>query len=118
MTQYLIDSHRIIRSPGKFERQRDYAPWAWEITMDGTCDIIDWPDGTIVHLVALTDDDRAQWGLDTTVAYLACAESDQGFVTVAEWTEADCERMTADSAAAWEDESQTGRYNCLYSPRR
>ncbi len=95
----------VIRSLGKFEGEPEYAPYFYEATLDGTSDILDWPDDGRTDIVEVSDKERAMWPtLESWAVAVAIEESDQGFVSVTSLTQREVDQLTARNEKAWEDE--------------
>jgi len=106
---YDVDSRGVIQSPGKFEGEPLYVPHYWDMSGDGSCDMLTWSDGSTVYVVTLDATDYAEWPELTGVHALAMQESESGFVSCATHTaeslaelEADCESDESDDES--EDE--------------
>jgi hypothetical protein len=67
----------IIRSPGKFEGEPVWAPYFWEMLLDGIADEED--DGEVVTF-HVTDADRAEFPELAEIAVIRMWERQDGFV--------------------------------------
>lgn len=68
----------VIRTPGKFEGEPIYAPYFWDLSLEGMADSYS-DDGEVITF-QVTDDDRAEFPELTDVKYVRLHESDNGFV--------------------------------------
>jgi hypothetical protein len=73
---YEIDSHGIIRSPGKFEGEPRYVPYFWDAYLNGMAD----DDDGVTLTFDVNDDDRKLFPELEGVKHVYLEESDQGFV--------------------------------------
>ena len=79
-TQYNVDNHGIIRSPGKFDGEPVYAPAYWEVVLNGMADDDNGAESNPIAYFNLTENDRQTWPeLDDAIC-LALQEDDNGFV--------------------------------------
>ena len=80
--EYKINEHGIICSPGKFEGEMLYAPYFYEIIMDGGADETDYPegeDGSPVDTFFITPEDIKEFPELDGCTKIECFESEQGF---------------------------------------
>ena len=77
-TQYETYSEHptIIKSPGKFEGESIWAPYFWDLYLEGACDD---DDGETVSFV-ITDADRKEFSELTKFTKYSFRVSDDGFV--------------------------------------
>lgn len=81
LDHYKVDSHGVIRSPGKFEGEMLYIPYFWEVGLDGLADDdIEVGNDNVEWIFEITDDDRAMFPELGKTTVLKLWESDQGFV--------------------------------------
>jgi hypothetical protein len=84
----------IIQTAGKFEAEPAYAPYFYAAVLEGGSDTIDHDNGTILDIVRIDETDRLLWPeLSSETAAVAVEQSEQGFVTVSELTEAELEQL-------------------------
>jgi len=58
---YVVDAHRIIREPGRFDGLPVYAPYFWSAYVDGAYGDEEWIEDTHVIVFILNDDDRREY---------------------------------------------------------
>jgi hypothetical protein len=75
--QYKVDANGIIRSPGKFEAEMLYAPYFYDVMLNGATDHVNG-----VDYVELDATDREQFPELGTAYGIALEESEQGFVHI------------------------------------
>lgn len=81
LRDYKVDSHGVIRRPGKFEGEMLYIPYFWEVGLDGLADDdIEVGNDNVEWIFEITDDDRAMFPELGKTTVLKLWESDQGFV--------------------------------------
>lgn len=76
-TDYNVDEHGIIRSPGKFEAEMLYAPYFYDAMLNGESDPVNG-----VDYFELTAEDKVEFPELINVYGVALEESEQGFVYV------------------------------------
>lgn len=104
--QYEI-TNLVIQSPGKFESEAAWAPYFWDVTMDGTCDEITIGDDT-VYVVEISNEDRAMWPeLDANKTLALLQESDQGFVSCTLATQEEHDKLQAEADEFFGEEDET-----------
>lgn len=80
---YDVNEYGTIESPGKFESEPIYAPYFW----DGDSTDTVYVDDHAIEFYIVDDDDRAKFpGLLDDVYGIALQESDQGFVSVEDFS--------------------------------
>ena len=86
-TEFLVKAHAeytvvdgIIRKPGKYERERVWVPYYWELALDGDGeDELD-DDGEVIATTFVVDSEEAEaFGLECG-ATVELSEDSQGFV--------------------------------------
>lgn len=105
LAAYRLNAGGGIATPGKFEGEAVYVPAMWEASGDGSCDILDWPEGTESYVLDITPEDRAEWpeiGAETVALHMQ--ESEQGFVSCEELTQSELDALRAENDSAWEAE--------------
>ena len=110
LAEYDVDSHGMIQTPGRFESEMLYTPYFYDVVMNGCADTLDWPDGGIVDLVDVDDDDRRMFpelGADTVA--VAIETSDQGFVSCVAHTQATLDALHARHEAECEEAEEERR---------
>lgn len=93
-TEYTVKDG-VINNPGKFEGEMLYAPYFYDCSNDGEflCGL---DDGEYVALVEVDDDDREQFPeIDAATTFIKVRESEQGFVSVTELTDALADKVRA-----------------------
>ena len=108
-TEYTITTG-VIRNPGKFEGEMLYAPYFYDCSNDGEflCGL---DDGEYVTLVEVGAEDREQFPeIDATTTFIKVRESEQGFVSVTELTDAQADKVRA--LYAPDDEDSIGCDQC------
>jgi hypothetical protein len=82
LAAYDVDSHLVIRTPGKFEAESAWVPYFWESSLDGTADELNYPDGATLYVVQMDSSDRAAWPeIDADIVAAVLEESESGFVS-------------------------------------
>ena len=77
--QYKVDEFGIIRSPGKFEREGVYAPFFYDIILNGG-GTEEWDENEdLTTYIDVTDQDRIMFPELKTVERVACSEDGSGF---------------------------------------
>lgn len=81
LRDYAVDSHGLITTPGKFEREWIFAPYFWSAGMEGFAD----EDIDGVWFFDVSEEDRRLFPEIDAIAGIECAvisisENDQGFV--------------------------------------
>lgn len=77
LREYEVDANGIIRSLGKFEAEMLYAPYFYQVMLDGGTEQVSGAD-----FVVLDSTDRAQFPELGTAYGIALEESEQGFVHI------------------------------------
>ena len=81
-SNYKINEHGIICSPGKFEGEMIYAPYFYDLIMEGGSSETDFPegeDGPCVDIFYPTEEDVAEFPELEGCTRVECMESEQGF---------------------------------------
>lgn len=82
---YKFDCHGRIKSPGKFEGQKVYAPYYWELTLEGGSDELVTDKFNRIHYIFnLDSSDVEMWPELSKAKQLRVHESDLGFVSCIE----------------------------------
>lgn len=103
LKDYNVDSWGIIQDPGKFESEPLYAPYFYDLSMDGGAETLDWPDETTTYVVTVDDSDREEFPeIGADIVAVIVEESDQGFITVSSLTQAELNELEDDNKEAWE----------------
>jgi hypothetical protein len=106
MQNYHIVDGRIA-DPGKFEGEREWVPYFWELMLDGAGWCFDWPDDSETVVIPIYNGDRRQWPDLQGYAYVVIEENSQGFVYGQAITEATFEEIEAQNEREWSgDEAQ------------
>ena len=82
LEQYEVNEHGIICSPGKFEGEMLYAPYFYDMILDGGADeteYYDGEDGPPTDTFILTDEDKKEFPELKEYTKIECYESEQGF---------------------------------------
>jgi len=79
MQHYQIVDGRIA-DPGKFEGERAWVPYYYELMLDGAGWGFDWPDESETTVIPIYASDRRQWADLQGYAYVVIEENSQGFV--------------------------------------
>ena len=80
LRDYNVDSGGVIRSAGKFEGEYVYAPYFWNLFLNGCADE---DDGDVLRF-DVTEKDRMEFPELTDVDAVTLTECDQGFIYVSE----------------------------------
>ena len=80
LRDYNVDSRGVIRSPGKFEGEYLYAPYFWDLFLNGGADE---DDGDVLRF-NVTEKDRLEFPELVGVHAVTLTECDQGFVYASE----------------------------------
>ena len=80
LRQYDVDSAGVIRSPGKFEGEYLYAPYFWDLFLEGCTDE---DDGDVLRF-NVTEKDRMEFPELVAVQVVTLTECEQGFVYCSE----------------------------------
>lgn len=78
---YVIDEHRMIREPGRFEHLPIYVPYFWNAYLDGTFDDECWINGDHVIVFLVTEDDRYDYPELVGATTLTITEAADGRLT-------------------------------------
>lgn len=93
---YDVDSHGIIRSPGKFESEAWYAPMVHEWMLEGDFGAHELSDGTILYELHAIE--RETFDLEPEYVGISLYVSDQGFVNVEPRTQREWDSFIAEDA--------------------
>jgi len=105
---YDVDDLGTIRSPGKFEGEPVYAPYFWEVLLNG--------DGTPTYddsgnewtLISVNDEERAEFPELRNAQNIALTVNNEGFIFTVEDTDPAFKHLNEDNAPADEDEHPAG----------
>lgn len=79
LKQYKVQNG-VIRTPGKFENEPVYAPYFYDLVMQGASDETDYDDdGTALDYFDITSDDIKQFPELKGIKRLQCYEDSAGF---------------------------------------
>ena len=84
LESYAVDSHGIIRSPGKFEGCMLYVPALWDAILNGEGEGDDGSEDIPSERIQVTAEDIEQFPELAGIASCVLWETDQGFVLCAE----------------------------------
>lgn len=79
LNEYKVDDYGIIRDPGKFEGEMLYAPYFYDLMMNGGSDFTDYDGDTPLELFDVSPDDVKEFPELKDVSQIRCWESEQGF---------------------------------------
>jgi hypothetical protein len=107
LAEYDVDSHGMIRDPGKFEAEMLYVPHFWDISGDGSAEILDWPGEQVSYVVELDESDRAEFPeLGSDAAAIHMEESDSGFVSAEVLTAKELDALRERNESEWEEDAE------------
>lgn len=113
LKDYDVNEHGIIQTPGKFEAEMLYVPHFYDFTLDGSGEVLDWPDGAETYLVDVDDKDKKDWPeLPADCVALHMEESGTGFVSCETLTESELAELRARHDADWESADHDEEENC------
>lgn len=85
LRQYDVDTHGVIRSPGKFEGEMLYAPYFYEIALDNGGDGIATDDDPNSPSIFVESEDLAEFPELGDTKEVILSENSVGFVTLEEF---------------------------------
>jgi hypothetical protein len=80
LKDYEVNERGVIKSPGKFEQEMLYVPHFWDELMLGDGEILYFPDGEVITILEITDEDRKEFPELGNDLEIALGENEQGFV--------------------------------------
>lgn len=89
----------VIRSLGKFESEPVYAPYYWDVVLDGFADPLDWSEDETTWVCEITTEDRAMFPeIPADAVAIHLEETGQGFVNTETLTAAELGGLSHDQA--------------------
>ena len=76
------ESEEMAKGPGKFEGEPIYAPYFWDMAMNGMDDDTEWDDDTPISVFTVTEEDRALFPELDDAKTVRLWEDGNGFVYV------------------------------------
>lgn len=79
-TEYKVENGRIV-SPGQFEGEMIYAPYFWDLALNGGSDQDEYfEDGGWAAVLSVSDEDREEFPELRNAAEISIFQNDSGFI--------------------------------------
>ena len=80
--EFDVDKYGLIINPGKFERETQYTPYFYNMTLHSAQDDIEYIDNDVYDIFNITEDDRALFPDLIGIDKVSISTDNQGFVSL------------------------------------